>query len=321
MRDRTSTPSRDAAVAAVASRQEGVVSTAQLRAAGLDANAVHRRVRSGRLHPLGGGVYAVGHTALSPRGRLFAAVLGAGEGAVISHRSAGALWGFLPSAAARIDVLTARRLDRRPGVVVHRTRSLPADEVVVVDDLPLTSVARTLVDLAAVVDHRRLQRAVHEAEVLRLLDVRAVETVLARSSGRRGTGRLRALVHVPAAPTKSELERRFVALCADAGLPPPAVNTRLGRFRPDFLWAPERLVVETDGAATHDTRRGFERDRRKDVELAKAGFHVVRFTWQRVVGDPEGVANDVRALLAMRAALLGVEDRSRWERSIHHTAA
>ncbi len=287
------------------------MSAAQLRSCGLDGNAVARRVCAGRLHRLDRGVYAVGHTALARDGRLFAALLGTGPGAVISHRSAADLWELAASASTRVDVLTTRRCDRRPGVCVYRTRHLPAEDVAALRGVPVTSVARTLVDLAAVVDARRLKRAVHQAEILRHLDVDAVVAVIDRSRGRRGTGALRRLLAVPAPPARSELEARFLELCEAAHLPPPAVNTRIADHEVDFVWIRERLIAETDGVATHLTRHAFEQDRRRDVALARAGFQVVRFTWRRLVDETDGVANDLRELLAARASALGVADTSR----------
>jgi very-short-patch-repair endonuclease len=196
-------------------------------------------------------------------------------------------------------------------VRLHETRDLPLDDLSECRGIPVTSVARTFVDLAAVVDERALRRAWHEAEVLRLLDVRAVEAVLDRSNGRRGTGRLRRLLPVSAAPTRTELEARFLDLIRAHGLPMPAVNTFVHEYEVDFYWAAERLAVETDGAHVHDTRRRFEDDRRRDVELAKRGIHVARFTWRRVVDEPAAVAADVIELLNMRAELLGVAVPSR----------
>ena len=282
------------------------MSNAQLRAAGLDAFAVARRVAAGRLHPLGRGVFAVGHLAVTPDGRLFAAVLG--TGGVISHRSAAAMWGF-GKPPTRVDVLVTER-GRTPWdpVHLHKTRDLRLTDLSECRGIPVTSVPRTLVDLAAVVSVRTLKRAFHEAEVVRLLDVAAVEEILERSNGRRGVGHLRRLLSVPAAPTRTELEARFLELLGEEGVPLPAVNVMVHDFEVDFFWSRERLAVEVDGGHVHNTRRGFERDRRRDIELAKRGVQTARFTWRRVVDEPRTVAQDVVELRALRA---GVQDRSR----------
>jgi very-short-patch-repair endonuclease len=288
-------------MAEVARRQGGVVSVAQLRAAGLDADAVAWRVRAGRLHPLGRGVYAVGHTALGSDGLLNAAVLGVGEGAVVSHRSAADLWGFALDSGRIVDVLTtARGRTPWPAVRLHKTRDLPPQDVTRRNGIPVTSVHRTLVDLSAVLDARRLERAVHEAEVLRLLDVAATTEVLERSRGRRGTGRLRELIRTEAPPTRTELERLFLTLCRSARLPRPEVNVIVHGYEVDFLWRDARLIAETDGRAVHDTAKAFERDRKRDIELTKQGFTVVRFTWRHVKAEPKAVAADLAELLRLR---------------------
>jgi very-short-patch-repair endonuclease len=294
------------AVAAVASRQHGVVSAGQLRSLGLDGCAVARRVAGGRLHRVHRGVYAVGHPALSVPGRLLAAVVACGPQAVLSHRSAASLWGFLPSSRARIDVSTPQRGRKGSrGVLLHRLRSLRPEDVGEHDGIPITTVARTLVDLAAVLDERRLRRAVHEAEVLRLLDVAAVEASIERANGRRGLVTLRRLLDVPAPPTRSELEAAFLDLCGDAAVPAPRVNARVRvgarTVTVDFLWPEHGLVVETDGAAAHHTRRAFEDDRRRDVDLQLAGLRVARFTWRRLTREPGEVAAALQGLLGHAA--------------------
>jgi hypothetical protein len=296
------------ALAALAARQHGVVSAAQLHALGLGPRGVTHRVAAGRLHRLHRGVYAVGHTALGAGGRRMAAVLACGPGAALSHRSAGAAWGLRPTARARIEVSTPRRARReRPGIEVHRVRNLPAEDVTEVDGVPVTTVARTLVDLAGVLPADALARAVHEAEVLRLLDVAAVEAVLARSGGRRGTGRLRALLAAPATgPVRSVLEERFLALCRGGGLPAPRTNVWLpvdsGLVEVDAFFPHARVVVELDGAAAHRTRRAFDADRRRDSALAARGLLVIRLTWTRVTREREAVVGELRRILALRSA-------------------
>ena len=231
---------------------------------------------------------------LGTRGRWMAAVLACGAGAVLSHRSAAALWGLLRVATDRVDVatpLTQRR--SRAGIAVHQTRTLLPRDVTATEGIPCTSVARTLLDLAEVVPRRRLERALEQAEVLGVFDGRAVADVLERANGRRGAGRLRAVLTAAVEPssTASELEERFLTLCRRAGIPHPAVNawvaTNEEHLKVDFLWRAERLVIDTDGYAFHGNRRAFERDRRRDQLLKLAGFETVRFTWQQLADDPE----------------------------------
>jgi very-short-patch-repair endonuclease len=186
---------------------------------------------------------------------------------------------------------------------LHRSGTLAPQDVTTCEGIACTTVARTLVDLCDVVDRRGVERAVEQAEVLQLFDGRAVEDVLARSAGRRGAGVLRAVLGKAGIPTltASELEERFLDVCRTAALPQPAVNAWLilgdDAIKADFLWHKERLIVETDGRATHATRQAFERDRQRDQQLTVAGFRVVRFTWRQVTRQPERVARTVAALL------------------------
>jgi hypothetical protein len=291
-------------VAELAERQHGVVSTAQLRAAGVGQGAVELRVLRGWLHQVHRGVYAVGHSRLTQRGRMWAAVLACGGVgiAILSHRTAAAAWDLSPLPSGRLDVTTMRRSVSTAKLRVHKGQTLdPLDDVVrQPDGLPVTSVARTLVDLAGVLTAQQLERSCHRAEVLRRLDVREVQRVLA-GARRRGAGALRAALATlaPAAPdiTRSELEERFLALVADAGLPRPEVNAVVAGHEVDFLWRRHCLVVETDGAATHLTPTAFEADRRRDAALQVAGFRVVRFTWRQITDDSRRVVEVVCALL------------------------
>jgi predicted transcriptional regulator of viral defense system len=201
--------SPDGRVAALAAKQHGVVSATQLREAGLSAQAIWRRVRSQRLHRLYRGVYAVGHEALAPRGRYLAAVLACGREALLSHRAAGAIQGLLRSSGV-IEVTAARGCKPRAGIVVHRSRLIHRHDRDEVDGIPCTSVARTLVDLADLLTEERLAKAVHQAEVLRVFDLGALER--ARAPGRRGNHRLeRVLAAYRPEPEliRSEAERRL----------------------------------------------------------------------------------------------------------------
>ena len=255
-----------------------------------------------RLHRLHRGVYAVGHANVSELGRLMAAVLACGRNAVLSHQSAAALWGIRASNRHLIDVTAGRSSRRsRGGIAVHLVRDLDPDDRTCIRRVPITTVARTLLDLAEVVREDALVRAVEQAERMQLFDLRAVDALIARRGGRRGLGRLknalqgyRALPHL----TRSELERRFLALCRAAGLPTPAVNAWLVGQEVDVLWAEHRLVVELDSHRHHGTRAAFERDRIRDAALQLAGYRVLRVTQLRLDSEPAAVIGAIRLLLA-----------------------
>jgi len=293
-------------IAEIALRRHGVIARRQLRDLGLSPQAIQRRVVAGRLHPVHRGVYAVGHALLSDKGRWMAAVLACGPGAVLSYRNAAALWELRLSSREAIDITSVGRRGRTlEGVDAHRGDTLRAIDVTAVDEIPCTSVARTLLDLAEVIPRRDLERACDQAEVRRLFDLRALDDVLARANGRRGAPILRAILselRFGTTITRSELEERFLDLCIAAALPHPQVNSWLALpggtgLRPDFLWPEHRLVVETDGRTFHDTSRRFEHDRRRDQLLTLAGWRVMRFTWRQVFDEREHVAAMLRALL------------------------
>ena len=285
-----------------------MVSAVQLRAAGLTRSGVDVRVKGGRLHRVHRGGYAVGHARLTRRGRMWAAILACGgpEAAAISHRSAAALHDILTDNSAVVNVTTRRKSAPRRGLRAHRSDTLRWDrDVVAKDGLPLTTVPRTLLDLATALTPYRLERACHRAEVLRLLDMAAVGELLAALPRHRGKARLaRALATLEIADpivTRSELEERFLALVAGAGLPPPLVNATIAGFEVDFVWPEWRLIAETDGQAAHLTATAFETDRRRDAALQIAGYRVVRFTWRQVVDEPERIVATLRALLSAAA--------------------
>jgi very-short-patch-repair endonuclease len=290
----------DPAVARVAARQEGMVSTEQLVAAGVDRGAIAWRVRRGRLHPYHRGVYSVGHTRLTPRARLWAAVLACGGpgAALLAFRAAAAPWDLMPMPSGAIDVITVRRSGSRPGIRVHRTKLAPED-VTQIDGLPLTTPTRTLIDLSDQLSPHRLQRVLHRAEILRLLDVNAIHARLAALPGRRSRTLLKALATLQRGPdvTRSELEERFLALVAKHNLPRPLVNHRVEGYEVDFYWPDQRLIVETDGAATHLTPTAFEADRARDAHLTALGYRVIRITWRQLTERPREVAQLLRRLL------------------------
>lgn len=232
-----------------------------------------------------------------------AAVLACGCNAVLSHRGAASLWELHVGSGAALDVtVSGRSRYGRPGIALHRVRDLCPDDVVRRDGIPVTTVARTLLDLAEVLQPRQLERVFEEAEQLRILDVRAVRQLCRRSPGRRGLRPLAALLardHLASEDTRSELERRFIDLCRSAGLPRPAVNAVIAGFEVDAVWPSARVVVELDGFRFHRTRAAFERDRVRDAALQLAGYRVLRVTHRRLEKEPVAVAEAVRSLLAV----------------------
>lgn len=294
---------------ALAELQHGVVTLSQLRSLGLERSGVSKRTQAGRLHRIHRGVYAVGRPHLTRHGRWMAAVLACGPQAGLSHRSSGGLHGLRPDNRARIDVLVPSSSTRsRPAIDLHRSTTLTASDITTVDGIRCTAVARTLVDLGDVVSRQEVERAVSQAEALRVFDGKAVQAALERAGPRKGAGVLRAVLQSYEQPTLTEkgIEELFLALCRRHTLPSPAVNhwITLGdgvAYKADFLWRRHKLIAETDGRDVHTTRKAFEHDRLRDQRLTLAGFTVVRFTWRQVGREPRRVAEALRTLLARLA--------------------
>jgi predicted transcriptional regulator of viral defense system len=298
MRELDRTPP-EKALAEVARRQWGVVSVGQLNGLGIGRAGVTRRVRAGRLHRLHRGVYAVGHTVLRREGRWLAAVLACGEGAVLSHLSAAVHWGLLQYDAPRPEVTAPASRDGVPGIRLHRARSLDAQDTTNHQGIPVTTVHRTLLDIAADAPDHHLERALAQAERLQLYDQRAIEDVMARSNGHRGTSALAKATSREPKWTRNDWEAEFLKLIRKAGLPEPLVNEPFhapdhGRCEPDYHWPAHRVIVEADGWETHRTRQAFQDDRAKDAALTAAGYRVLRFTTDV---DPDTAARRLCALL------------------------
>jgi hypothetical protein len=276
----------DGRIAALAARQEGVVDHAQLRALGVSPQAIGRRIAGGSLHPRYRGVYAVGHPVLSVAGERWAAVRSCGDGAVLSHATAADAWGLRATASRAIHVtvpsLSGRR--SRSRLRVHR-RLLPDDEVTKLDGLPITTAARTLLDLAAGgLRGRRLEAALDHAERRLRVDWAAMHRLLERHRGRPGVPALRETLnrYAPGAvDTFSELEEIVLELCDDLGLPRPQVNTVIEGERRDFYWPGSRLVVEADSYRYHRSPSALNDDRERDVRLQLAGLIALRFTYEQ----------------------------------------
>lgn len=247
----------------------------------------------------------MGHERLTYRGRLWAAVLACGGTgvAVLSHRSAAAVWDLIPAPVGPVDITTLKASESTRAIRVHESRTLAPAEITTHQGLPLTTPSRTLIDLQDVLTPHRLNRTVHRAAHLRLLDT----STPSPSPGRRSRGLQKAAAQLTTTDpqiTRTELEDRFLQLVHDAKLPTPRVNVTLHGYEVDFLWPAQRLIAETDGAATHLTATAFEADRARDADLLVHGYRVVRFTWRQVAYQPRRVAATLGGLLEPPAVTL-----------------
>lgn len=299
------TVARETSVAALAERQRGVVTAEQLCMAGLSRSTIKRRLRTGRLRRIHRNVYLVG--AAAPEGAAeVAAIMAGGEGSAISHRSAGRLWKLLPFIEWRgpVEVSVAgRNVRQKPGLRIYRVGSLDRRDVRRVGDIPTTSPARTLLDLASILPAHAVEHALADACARGLVTHRDLGQLLGRSRGRRGIKVFRRLIELARSDglTRSEAERKVSTLVRAAGLPKPKVNVRLHGFEVDFLWREQRVVVEVDGFAFHSSKQAFERDHARDAALLARGYTVTRVTWQQLVTRPEEVIALIAGLLAVRS--------------------
>lgn len=273
----------DLVIARIAARQHGVVSIDQIKRARLDKRAISRRAASGRLHRIHRGVYAVGHPKLSFEGRCMAAVLALGARAVVSHRSAAAIWGMLKPHSGPIEITVPGDggREKRKGIAIHRSSSLAAAVATRRNGIPVTKPARTLRDL-----HRTVPQPVFQRAVRRALDLRLISEADLKPE--------RDL-------TRSELERLFLSLCRRHHLPQPEVNARVGPYEVDFLWRDRCLIVETDGFRHHASRAAFESDRGRDADMQRRGFRVLRFTYRQVTQNRSAVVAALQSLLGQRS--------------------
>jgi hypothetical protein len=229
-----------------------------------------------------------------------AAVLAAGDRAVLSHRSAAALWGVRDTARREVEIVTPTNRRGRPGLAIHRV-PLAADEVTTHRGIAVTTAARTLLDLAALLDEHNLARVAERAEALRLASPTSLADLVARYPRRPGVPNVKRLLEqgrIVETTTRSEVERRFLTLLDAEGLPRPLVNEPIDAAKhPDFRWTDQRLVVELDGFETHGTRAAFERDRARDRALMAAGWRVARITKRQLDDAPAEIATELRVLL------------------------
>jgi len=303
MPDWTQTRGPDLAMSELARRQHGVVSWKQLLELGLSRDAISHRSACGRLLRLHPGVYAVGHLAISREGTWMAAVLAAGDGAVLSHTSAAVLWGLRRPSSGPSEVIVPR--SSRSTRKLRRHRSfLATDEITTRSAIPVTSVARTLFDMASSVQPWEFERMVRESEFLKLPQAPSLVELYERHPRRRGARRVRltleSLSLLPGGSSRSPLEDHFLRFLAKAGLPLPETNVSLqlgGRtYQADCLWREHRVIVELDGHQAHGTRSAFESDRERDRRMQVAGWRVVRIT-ARQLRRPESLAHDLHLLL------------------------
>ena len=267
---------------------------------GYSRSAVSRACAAGRLHRLHRGVYAVGHTRLTPYGESLAAMLACGPGALLSHGSAAWLWGISRILARPLAVTAPSPHHARLPIAVHYARDLRDQDRALEQNIPVTSLARTLLDYAATVSRDRLDKGIERAEELELLDLRAVDELLGRTAGHHGHGRLRKALALYRPPpfTRSGLERRFLELVEEAGLPKPATGFNELGHELDVYWPEQGLVVELDVYETHGTRGAFERDRLRQEDLLLEGIRMDRVTGPRLATEPRRVIARVARLLA-----------------------
>jgi hypothetical protein len=287
-----------AKVAAIATRQHGIATRAQLRDAGWSDGQIDNRLARGYLIPVRRGVLAVGHGSLTQHSQWIAAVLCAGPRAVLSHRSAAALWG-LSSGRPEIEVTRPSNGCHRRGLTVHSTRFLPEAHRTKVDGIPVTTVARTLIDIAATESPRALDDRLSAARRLGRLDCghlrRTIESMPSRAGLPELSARLK-LFERYRAVTRSELETRFLRLCAEAGIPLPEADVELGAIVVDFLWRSQRLIVELDSHQFH--RHRFDEDRGRDLGNLVNGYRTVRVTYRMMETESGRLVASLRRLLA-----------------------
>ena len=296
----------EAEVVRLAEEQHGVVGRRQLVDIGLSERAIEHRVAVGRLHVVARGVYAVGHGRISQLGRWMAAVRACGPGAVLSHRSATALWGIRDPVSGAVDVTTPRRSTSSDRIRRHLA-VLPADEITMHEGIAVTTAPRTIFDLAARSSVDRVENDIRQVEYLRIYDRLSLLDVVERYPGRRGVRRVRAALarieSLPAGRTRSRLEERFLPFLRHHGLPRPRLNDWITvgekRFQVDCHWPGTGQIVELDSWEAHGTRTSFREDRARDRVLRVAGFAVTRISWAQLDDEPEAVASDLRKLLSL----------------------
>jgi very-short-patch-repair endonuclease len=286
-------------------RRHGVVTRERLFAVGFTIDEIRHLMRTGHLHRVWPGVYAVGRPGLTREGRWLAGVLACGRGAALGLLCAGTLWAVWERAVpARPQVCVPTRGGRRGrrGIEIHRT-ALGAAEVTARSGIPVTSLPRTLLDLAGVLDAKRLRSAIRQAERVHRLDLRALRRSIEAPRSSVKHARLRRALDtyvLGAASTESDAEMAFLELCSQRGLSAPECQVRIGRWRADFLWRDVALVVEIDDRQSHDGYVAFQDDRVRDRAMKALGLEVLRFTRREVLSTPAAVGREVADARARR---------------------
>lgn len=291
--------SPDLSAAELARERDDVLSTRQLEQVGLDRFAVRRRVAKGLLRPVHAGVFALGPADLTPMGRMRAAELSCGPEVWLGHRSATVLWEFVDEWNGPVDVLLHRRHLERRGINVRRTNWLPEGHRATRHGLPVTSPARTILDVGTAVEPALHEHAI--AAALRSRWVTFDQLGELAESGRPGSTALRAQLKRAGGPqfSRSEGERIVLRLCREARLPPPQVNERAHGAERDLLWPEARVVVEFDGFGFHWSPQSKRNDNRRDGDLALRGWRTVRLTWGEITEEPVATVARIAGALAL----------------------
>lgn len=288
-------------LAELAAAQYGVVSYRQLRELGFSKGHISRSYEASRLRRVDRGVYAVGHSELSAHGRCRAALLAFNDNAVLSHRAAAWLWGLFLTCPGEIDVTTPAN-SRRKGLRVHRVAAISDGDCGVRERVPVTSLPRTLIDLAATEPKRELARAIDRAKRLGNLDLHAIDQLLQRRSGLAGATQLSQALALYRRPVndRARSELLFLDALEKEGVRLPALNTWVEKWEIDAYWEAERFAVEVDGWESHGSREAFENDRLRQEEMKLAGIDCIRISARRIETEPEQVAKRIRLLLLQR---------------------
>jgi very-short-patch-repair endonuclease len=274
----------------------------------MSGDQIQDRAAGSQLHRIHRGVYAVGHRKLTLKGHWIAAVLACGPEGLLSYRAALALWDLRRSETGPIDVTVPTQTGRRgpKGVRMHKTALLTQADAASVDGIPVTSLAWTVVDFAAIARRQQVRSVLEALERRGVYIGRELDELLRRTPNRKGVKTLRLAIADltgPAPWLQSELEEFFRELIRDSDLPDYEANAMVEGMVVDALWRKERLIVELDGFGFHRARRSFEDDRRRDAKLQVAGYRVLRITQWRLTHEPHAVLADIRSLLsAGRAA-------------------
>jgi very-short-patch-repair endonuclease len=265
-----------------------VIARRQLESLGFGRHAIAHRLRTGRLHRVAPAVYAVGRPDLTQRGRWMASVLSCGDGACLTHSSAASLWGFGREWAQGIEVATRSTSPRnRPGVRVHRRPSLHPDSITEYDRIPVTTPVQAIIDLSTRHGRRTLEGMISDATRLKAFTPPSLRAALDDHAGEPGVAILRGILDRRGFRlTRSQLERIFLPLAAEVGLPVPLTKQMVNGFEVDFYWPELRLVVESDGLTYHRTPAEQAQDRLRDQAHTAAGFANLRFTDEQVRYEP-----------------------------------